>query len=61
MLYAEASVICRDGPPSFKEFMAQLPDEVTPDQAQIQYKAHMATYFGSAVKAEFEASKNDEW
>lgn len=41
--------------------MAQLPDEVTPDQAQIQYKAHMATYFGSAVKAEFEASKNDEW
>ncbi|KAK9816062.1 hypothetical protein WJX74_001598 [Apatococcus lobatus] len=51
----------RDGPPSFKEFMAQLPDEVTPDQAQIQYKAHMATYFGSAVKAEFEASKNDEW
>ncbi|KAK9804338.1 hypothetical protein WJX72_008084 [[Myrmecia] bisecta] len=46
-------------PLTYKEFMATLHDDVTPEQAQREYQEYLKSVWGSAVRAEFEATKND--
>ncbi len=48
-------------PLSYKEFILQLPDEVTPEDAQCEFQAYLAEYWGSQVRAEFEAKRNEDW
>ncbi len=48
-------------PLSYKEFILQLPDEVTPEDAQREFQAYLAEYWGSQVRAEFEAKRNEDW
>lgn len=44
---------------SFKEFMMGLPEDVSAESAQSEYKVYQADYWGSEVRAEFEARRND--
>lgn len=37
----------------------RLPDDVSVEQAQQDYKAYQADFWGSEVRAEFEARRND--
>ena len=39
--------------------MTQPPD-ITPEEAQAEYKKHLAEVYGSAIRADFEERKNDE-
>lgn len=39
--------------------MHELPDDITPEEAQKEYQAYLIRWWGSQVKAEFEARKND--
>ena len=41
-------VVCR-GPMSFKQFLIELPDDVTPEQAQQRYDDYRAEFWGSEV------------
>ena len=51
----------RDGPESYKEFILNLPNDVTPEEAHQRYQDYLAEWHGSAVKAEFERFKEQEW
>lgn len=44
---------------TFKEFMMSLPEDISPAAAQDEYKQYQAQYWGSEVRAEFEARRND--
>jgi hypothetical protein len=51
-----------DGPPqpaTFRQFMAKLPDHITPDAAKAEYERYLARFYGDAVRAEFEQRKAD--
>lgn len=48
-----------DGPMSFRDFMGELPHDVTPEAAKAEYDAYMAQYFGDVLRAEFEQRKGD--
>ena len=41
----------RRGPMSFKQFLLELPDDVTPEQAQHKYDDYRAEFWGSEVPA----------
>ena len=48
-------VSCRPvGPKAFKQFLLDLPDEVTPQEAQQRYDEYLADYWGSEVRAAWE-------
>lgn len=51
----------RDGPRPYKDFCRTLPDDVTPEQAQKEYQQYLSEYWGSAVRADFESKKNEDW
>jgi hypothetical protein len=44
---------------SFRDFMGELPHDVTPEAAKAEYDAYMAQYFGDVLRAEFEQRKGD--
>eukprot|EP00887_Chlorella_sp_A99_P001351 scaffold14.g1351.t1 len=49
----------RDGPMTYREFMQDLPNDITPEAANEEYRAYLAGWWGDAIKAEFEARKHD--
>jgi len=49
----------RRGPLPYKEFMRELPDDITPEDAQKEFQAYLTRWWGSKVKADFEARKED--
>ena len=53
-------VTCRE-PLTYKEFMFKLPDDITPEEAQKEYQRYLAEYWGSEIRAEFQAKKNEGW
>ena len=48
-----------EGPQSFRQFMAKLPDHITPDAAKLEYESYLSRYYGDALRAEFEQKKGD--
>lgn len=44
---------------TFREFMAQLPNEITPEAAKAEYDRYLADFWGNEARAEFEQRKND--
>lgn len=36
---------------TYKELMRELPDEITPEDAQKEYQAYLADWWGSEVRA----------
>ena len=51
---------CR-APLTYKEFMFKLPDDITPEEAQKEYQRYLAEYWGSEIRAEFQAKRNESW
>ena len=51
---------CRE-PLTYKEFMFKLPDDITPEEAQKEYQRYLAEYWGSEIRAEFQAKRNESW
>ena len=44
-------MFCRPaGPKAFKHYLLDLPDEVTPQEAQQRYDDYLADYWGSEVR-----------
>lgn len=39
----------RHGPMTYKELMRELPDEITPEDAQKEYQAYLTEWWGSEV------------
>ena len=54
-------MVMRREPLTYKEFMFKLPDDITPDEAQKEYQRYLAEYWGSEIRAEFQAKKNEGW
>ena len=54
------SPACRE-PLTYKEFMFKLPDDITPEEAQKEYQRYLAEYWGSEIRAEFQAKRNESW
>lgn len=54
-------LVDRDGPESYKEFILNLPNDVTPEEAHRRYQDYLAEWHGSSVKAEFEQLKDEDW
>ena len=52
---------CREGPRPYKDFIKTLHDDVTPDEAQQEYQVYLAEFWGSEVRADFEAKRNETW
>jgi len=48
------------GPLSFKQFLIDQPDDLTPEEAQARYRGYLVEYHGSEIKAEFMQTRNDE-
>ena len=46
------------GPKSYKHFMMELPDEITPEDAQKKYDEYLTDFWGSARKAYFQSIKD---
>jgi hypothetical protein len=44
---------------TFREFMADLPNNATPEFAQREYDRYMAEFHGGEIKADFERKKHD--
>ena len=46
---------------AFIEFLRdpRLPRDITPDQANAQYRRYLADWWGDAIKAEFEERKHE--
>jgi hypothetical protein len=45
---------------TFKEFMIEQPDDLSPDEAQARYRLYQVDFHGGEIKAEFVERKNDE-
>lgn len=56
----DSEALCRE-PLTYKEFMFKLPDDITPEEAQKEYQRYLAEYWGSEIRAEFQAKKNEGW
>ena len=41
---------CRHGPMTYKELMRELPDDITPEDAQKQYQTYLTEWWGSEVR-----------
>ena len=46
------------GPKSYKLYMMELPDDITPEDAQKKYDEYLTLYWGSARKAYFQGIKD---
>ena len=46
---------------TYKEFILTLADDVSPDDAQREFQTYLTEYWGSQIRAEFEAKRNQEW
>lgn len=44
---------------TFRQFMDELPEDVTPEAAKAEYDRYLASVYGNALRAEFEQRKND--
>ena len=58
--HSQHSPTCRE-PLTYKEFMFKLPDDITPEEAQKEYQRYLAEYWGSEIRAEFQAKRNESW
>ena len=55
-----AMISCRHSgprPKTYKAFIVDLPDEVSPEEAQKRYEEYLSSYWGSARKAHFQQIK----
>ena len=52
---------CGREPLAYKEFMLRLADDVTPEDAQREYRRYLAEYWGSQTRAEFQAKHKEPW
>lgn len=43
---------------SYKTFMLELPDEITPEEAQKKYDEYLTVFWGSARKSHFQSIKD---
>lgn len=41
---------CRHGPMTYKELMRELPDDITPEDAQKEYQTYLTEWWGSEVR-----------
>ena len=57
----EVVVVSRDGPESYRDFILNLPNSVTPEEAHRRYQDYLTEWHGSLAKAEFEQCKDEEW
>jgi len=46
---------------SYKDFIRQLDDHITPADAERCYQDYLASYWGSEQRREFEAKKDEQW
>jgi hypothetical protein len=46
---------------SYKQFMQELEDDVSPDEAQHRYEEYKSEYITTQKKAYFDLHKNDDW
>uniref|UniRef100_A0A0E0AXP2 C2H2-type domain-containing protein n=1 Tax=Oryza glumipatula TaxID=40148 RepID=A0A0E0AXP2_9ORYZ len=51
----------REGLMSYKQFMQELEDDVSPDEAQHRYEEYKSEYITTQKKAYFDLHKNDDW
>lgn len=47
-----------NGPKTYKTYMLELPDDVTPEDAQKKYDEYLTRFWGSARKAYFQSIKD---
>lgn len=47
-----------NGPQSYKAYMMELPDDITPEDAQKKYDEYLTRFWGSARKAYFQSIKD---
>ena len=47
-----------NGPKSYKAYMMELPDDITPEDAQKKYDDYLTRFWGSARKAYFQSIKD---
>ena len=47
-----------NGPKSYKAYMMELPDDITPEDAQKKYDEYLTRFWGSARKAYFQSIKD---
>lgn len=41
--------------------MLRLADDITPEEAQREYQRYLGEYWGSEVRAEFQAKQKEPW
>lgn len=46
---------------SYKDFIRQLDDHITPTDAEREYQDYLAHHWGSELRREFEAKKDERW
>ncbi|KAL5231314.1 hypothetical protein ABZP36_030090 [Zizania latifolia] len=51
----------REGLMSYKQFMLELEDDVSPDKAQCRYEEYKSEYITTQKKAYFDLHKNEDW
>uniref|UniRef100_A0A0D9X9S5 C2H2-type domain-containing protein n=1 Tax=Leersia perrieri TaxID=77586 RepID=A0A0D9X9S5_9ORYZ len=51
----------REGLMSYKQFMQELEDDVSPDEAQHRYEEYKSEYITTQKKAYFDLHKNEDW
>lgn len=49
----------RREPMTFREFIGTLPDDITPEAANVEFKRYLSAWWGDSIKAEFEQKKTD--
>lgn len=46
---------------TYREFTLTLHDDVTPEESKALFDGYLADWFGSSIRAEFEARKGEAW
>ncbi len=48
-------------PMTYREFTLTLHDDVSPEESKQLFEEYLADWYGSSIKAEFEARKGEAW
>lgn len=46
---------------TYREFILTLHDDVSPEESKVLFEEYLADWYGSSIKAEFEARKGEAW
>ena len=46
---------------TYREFTLTLHDDVTPEESKAMFEDYLADWYGSSIRAEFEARKGEAW